>query len=392
MAETSSSSQWDLMASFSCLAKALHKVVPEPTNIKISSAPTGEPLGERAIFPVVVFVIIMIANGNPSPALAEAEETAGTGNSVSDYNQSSFSFDLADYSTGGNFSREFDLNPAPNAVLGSSVNLGDVFIPATVWSLNSSTGDHLDRIPGEVDTDLEGALGNHRISTDFWTQTIGRFWAVKDSYRAFDGTSFSALRVQLASCGGNSAERRNLVFCNINPDSMQQDNAETTEGNTASTGIASDNNSSTAIGSNIPSASSLEPQPVVGPGLPSLVPAAQFPGRHSRHVVSTAPVDDAIAPVDDAIAPADDPIAPADDPIPPIVDEAYVPPSSDPVVSIGDTWPVLEPPPIFTPPPESPIPETSTWIMMMLGFGMMFLVMHRNSLNSIKKYLLKIII
>lgn len=121
MAETSSSRR-DLTASLSRFAKLLHKLILKLMNVKISRAPTCEPIGEITIFPIVVFAAIMIADVNLSPALAAAEETAGAGDSVSDYNQSSFLFDLTD---------DFTLNEIP----GSDVNIGDVFIPTTVWNL-----------------------------------------------------------------------------------------------------------------------------------------------------------------------------------------------------------------------------------------------------------------
>lgn len=380
MADARATSQWDLVASLSRFSRVLHKANSEQTNVKIDNAPTVdqtarwiplpsflallgrvsrgwiyELIGKISIFPIVIGATIVIANANPPPALAAVEETAGTDDSASDYNQSSFTFDLSDASTS-------------NLVMGSPINVGDVFIPTAVWSLETSTGVHLDHIPAQVGADLGGALGNYRISSDFWTRATGGFWADENTYRTFAETSFSSLLLQVASCGGNSAERSNLDFCNINANSTKRDIDYNEE-------IKGDNGNRNAIAlanpSDSPSDSSQEPQPVYRPDLSLPTPTAQIRGHH------VAPIDDPTMSVDDPTPPAGDSITPADDRIARIVDVEETVPPLDPVVP-------SDPLPIFTPPSQSPIPETSTEVMTIIGFGIMFVAMRWKVGNSIK--------
>jgi hypothetical protein len=153
-------------------------------------------------FFTLVFAI-GITNINLPPALAETEETIDQTNSVSDYSQHSFSLGLTYNLKGREFTRNlFDNDPMRNVEADSSVNLGDVFIPTTVWSLDVSSGAHLEHIPSEAGTDLGALLGSHRRYADLPSSFIRGFWTDKNSNR-----SISPLRLQVASCGGNSAER-----------------------------------------------------------------------------------------------------------------------------------------------------------------------------------------
>ena len=230
---------------------------------------------------------------------------------------------------------------------------------------------------------MAGAPGNLWISSDFWTHEIGSSWADKNSYGAFGQTSFASLRLQAANCGGNSAERSNLDFCNINSNSTKRhsDSSDETGDNGSGNAIAADNSAGAIVGSNSPSAFSQEPPTAdLSPPMRGNVHA-----RNRRHPVST--MDDPPTSVDDPTPPIDDTTTPVDDLIAPIV---YSDPLSvDPVVSIGNTGPLSDPVLIFTPPPESPIPETSTEVMIMLGFGIMFIVTQSNARNSIKNRLIR---
>lgn len=380
MAGTGSSSQWESIASASYVAGALRNVIPEQMDAMTGSARTCQPIfGERFIVAMAALAAIIVANSSPSSALAAVEEAVSAGTSVSDYQQSLFSFDLANDST-------------PEAVLGESVNLGDVSIPTAVWSLDSSTV-HLQAIRSEVGTDLEEALGNKQTFADFWTEAISGSWA--NLYREFGPRPSSSLRLQAASCGGDSAERSNLEFCTISAGSIKNSSSsvdETSENSANGNVVAPDSSTIGTVGSNGSSAASQASQLLVEPDLSSPTPGVQFSRHHWWQVGQmddpTTSVDD----LDDPTQPSDDPI-PIDDPITPVSDPIVVvypiapivygrPPFVYPVVPIGGIGPVLDPPPIFIAPPESPIPETSTWIMITLGFGMMFCMTYRSKFKS----------
>ena len=85
-------------------------------------------------------------------------------------------------------------------------------------------------------------------------------------------------------------------------------------------------------------------------------------------------------PTDPWTAPTEYPTAPIDSPTPPDL------PPPTPVISVGDPGPVSEPLPISTPPlVASPVPETSTWIMMMIGFGIMVVACRKRDFHLIKQ-------
>jgi hypothetical protein len=414
VAETSISSEWGLKANLSWFANALHEAILVQPHVKISIAsmvdrtpirilplnvlaPLGclragsarEPSGLMNVFCAVVLAISII-NGDLSPALAATED--GKTDFISDYTQYLFSSDLTDNLNGGEFTRNlYNNDPMHDVEVGSSVNLGDVFIPTTVWSLDVSSGAHLEHIASEASTDLGALLGRHPRYSDLWPKSIRGFWTDKSSNR-----SLSPLRLQVASCGSNSAERSNLDFCNINDKSTKHDNGsdeETTSDNGDGATHATNNSGDATIASNSQSTLSQETQPVVEPDVSSPPPAGQVHAGHRRHAVRTVPIYGATAPVDDPTAPVDDPTAPVDDPTAPIDDPAgpivyFQPPDSppsDPVFPVGDPTPPSDPLPILIPTPAHPIPETSTKVMTMIGFGIMFLAMRGNNRNSITR-------
>jgi hypothetical protein len=400
MADTSISSEWGLKAGLSWFANALHAALLAQAHVKISIASMVDrtpirimplnvlaPLGRLRVgsacessdlmnvFCTVVFAISII-NVNLSLALAETEETIGQIGSVSDYSQYSFSLGLTDSLNGGEFTKNlYDNDPMGNVEVGSSLNLGDVFIPTTVWSLDVSSGAHLEHISSEASTDLGALLGSHRryASPNF----IRGFWTNKNSNRPS-----SSLRLQVANCGGVSRERSNLDFCNFDDKSTKHDGGSDKEAipDSGNGSINATNNSSDAtIASESQSTLSQETQPVVEPGVSSPMPAGQVHARHRRHAVQTAPTDDPTASVDDPTTPVVDPM----DPI--VYLEPPDSPPSVPVFPIGGPAPPSDPLPILTLTPAPIIPETSTEVMMMIGFSIMFLKMRGNSNNSLPR-------
>jgi hypothetical protein len=377
----------------SCPAKALHKVIVQHKNGMIGSelivdqtfrwtsrssflmlpgwgvgrTPLRQPIGRSRNFRILVYTISMIVNANLSLALAKVEETVSTNDYVLDYNQSSLSFDSTSYPDDSNFESKFDgIDLLPKAVSNSSVDLGGVFIPETVWSLSTSTGVQLDRIPSEIGTDLGEALGNRQTSPDFWTNAILGFWTDKNSYRALGEPPSSSVRLQVASCDSNSAERRNLDFCDIEANSIKKSrgsNEETAEDSGNDHIIALDDSTSATIASNSSSASSEEAQPAVEPDASWSMPARYRRVHDWQPEWSTAAAG--LTPtIDDSIAVTELP----SDPIPPIDD---VGPISLQIV--------------INPSPGRPIPETSTGLMMIIGFGMLFLMTRGNTNNYVKR-------
>ena len=373
--------RWEFIASLLFLAGVLHKCGQQMPNVPYNSARSCKSIGNTLIFSIVLFVIILIADANLSSAQASVED-AGTGDSVSDYDQSTSLFNLTVYST-------------PNTGLKLPVNPDDIFIPTTVWSLDTST-DHLYSIPSEASTFL-GILENDAMFVDHWTQWVGGLWI--DSQKAFGNTlfrslllgeaSFSSMKTTVASCSGSSAEPSNLASCEINSNYRKKSGGYTGtfENNGRGNTIAPDDGATT--GSNSASALSQESPSSAESGISSAVPApaAQAFRHHWRDVLSTPPMDDQITSADDPTLPMDESIPSVDDPIAPIIDDETQVPS--PVISIGTPWKDSNPLPIFIPSPESAIPETSTWIMLMIGFGTMFLVVHKNRRSSTKNPLVK---
>jgi hypothetical protein len=381
---------------------------------RLSAGLPLQPICEMRAFLCIVGVVMGVF-GSTSSALAEVEEATSQDGFVSDYNQSAFTHDFivsfASYysnitahgdnnnpylSAFHNNEAEFrEYNTGDTSTItgrsekaGSLENIDDVLIPATVWSLDVSTGVHLDHISSYFGYDLDILLGNHQRTHDFWMRMILGLRVDQSTDKPSDAIPFSPLLFQVASCGGSSAEHRDLDLCNanyistnLNADSSKQDNSTN-----ITIAPAPNNSSDAAIGpsnSSTPSPSppNLETQPDTVLDLSPLVPASVNNFAVPGDLLSTLPdqCDDTSASCTiTQITPIDAPTTPIDSAAPPDITP------QDPVIYIGDPGPVSDPLPIFTPPPASPVPETSTEVMTMIGFGIMALVSRGRALNSIK--------
>lgn len=382
---------------------------------RLSAGSPHQPICEMRTFLCIAGVVIGVS-GNPSSSLAEVEEATSQDGFVSEYSQFAFTPDFTTSlaSSSSNITGKFDSNHSTfnmlyngasfrqyntnntNTTTGLSykfnvpANLDDALIPAAVWNLDSSTGVHLDYISGDFGSDLSISLGSHRRTHDLWTRMILGLWV--DGNRS-DAILLSPPQFQVASCGGTSAEHRDLEFCsfnyvstNLNADPSKQSGQD----NSTDTAIAPalNNSSDTAIeSSNSSTPSPSRPDTVLD--LSPLLPANVNNFAALSDPLNTLPdqCDDTsasctITSISLPTAPTaliDAPIAPIDDPTPPDS------PPSGPVVPIYDPGPVSDPLPIFTPPPvASPVPETSTEVMTMIGFGIMLLASRGRGLNSIK--------
>jgi hypothetical protein len=291
----------------------------------------------------------------------------------------------------------------------------NVHIPATVWSLDVSTGVHLDHISGRSGSATYAVFGGRLERTDFWSRAILGLWNDNITSPGPDSLITPAL-FQVASCGGSSAEHSNLDYCDsndINADKHNDNskNDERDKGNSQGTdNIVINSNDTNDVTSSINTSNTPFSSPRapfnIAPLMPSNFltsgdltllgqcdgvsiscapidieqPAAPIDSSSREFPTppidaQTPPIDDStqppIAPVDDStqpsIAPVDDPTPPIDDPTPPI---EVVPPGSGGGGSGSGR----------------PIPEAPTWVMTTIGFGIVAFVFRRkknNRINSI---------
>ena len=259
----------------------------------------------------------------------------------------------------------------------------NAFIPEAVWSLDVNTGAHLDHIPDSSGSEFYPPFGGRREITDSWLRQI--FGSSSDNNT---NVFVAPLQFQVASCGGSSAERSNLDYCNSaniatnqlsdNPPQTNQSDGDTaTQGDTAAQ--AASNN---VLSSNGAPAYDLSALSNTAQFIPNTAPLTSAIGDEFRlpgtlSVLGPCDVSASCASV--LIEPLETLVdAPALDPPPLIAD---LTPSIDlpypettapsPIINVDDPDPVSDPLPVFTPQPLKPIPETSTWIMTIIGFSLM---------------------
>ena len=287
-------------------------------------------------------------------------------------------------------------------------SFGKVFIPEAVWSSDVSTGVDLDRISGQFGTEFDTVFSGGQKNAGLWTKAVPSLWPDNNGDRPSDVLWLSPLQIQVASCGGDAAEHSNLEFCHIGGNSAIQadDNSTKPEQSNSNGTVAAQVGSSNIVLLSVVSASNQESQSDISLITPAIanklvqqdnliVLSALFGQCDDVSAAcatiqidpSTAPIDSPTAPIDSPTAPTDPPTAPIDYPAVPIDSPAPPdPPPAYPVISVGDPGPILDPLPISTPPlVASPVPETSTWVMTMIGFFIMVLVSRRRAFHPIKQ-------
>jgi hypothetical protein len=258
----------------------------------------------------------------------------------------------------------------------------DSLIPEAVWSLDGSIGVHVDHIPGGPGSDIYAVFNSRAGINDFWMRAIASSWIYNNTNKA-SGLFFVPVKFQLASCGGTSAERGNLDYCDSVKllDNQLNDSPVATAPSNDNTTTPSATNS--ALPSNNPPASNSAAQ-----SIPALLAPTSFDQSWPHETLNVIGPCDVFASCSSVVtdplgtlldAPAPDPLqlvaeltppiaAPAPDPPLSIVLPPSEPPISGPTGGGGD--PTLAP--IFSPPPESvTTPEASTWVMTVVGFGFM---------------------
>ena len=243
----------------------------------------------------------------------------------------------------------------------------NVLIPETVWSLDASTGAHLDHISGGPGSDIYRVFGGSLRDNGFWFGDILHSLANKNG--GASGLLVVPPGFQVASCGGSSAERGDLDYCNkmklityLSSDPPKQSASDT------ATQAASNN----ALSSSDGPASDLSVQPFTAPSTPNTAPLTPAIG-YAYLLPGTILIDPLETPVD-----APGPVAPPIDVLAPPIDlpNPEAPPPG-PIVYVDGPGPVSDLPPVFTPQPLKPIPEASTWVMTTTGFSIMFFIFRK---------------
>jgi hypothetical protein len=312
--------------------------------------------------------------------------------------------------------RDAETNNSGHIAFSSSTKshgIDDPFIPETVWSFDASTGAHLDNISGRPGSDIYAVFEGSPELNDFFVRAV--FASSADNNTDIAGSLFPPPKFQVASCGGNSAEHSDLDYCNnlnLITDKLNDTSPQSKQ--------IANNTATQAPGENLLSSSDgqapdLSAQPNTAPFIPTSVDNSLLPATLS--VLGACPVSLSCAsvlidplkrpahgsaldapPLDapplDA-PPLDAPPldAPPLDPPPlvaglaPSLDLPYPEtPAASPISPVDNPESISDLPPLFTPQPLNPIPEASTWVMIIIGFSIMafaFRKKRRPSINPI---------
>jgi hypothetical protein len=276
-------------------------------------------------------------------------------------------------------------------------HLDEDLVPEAVWSLHNNSPVHLGRIRDGVETFIDTGTGAHFDSPSSWIRTSFALWIGNNTYTSGGLLPVPLLQFQVASCGGSHAERRDLDYCSIRDGVLrqeieQQSLSDANDGNTkledANNNVISPNDVSSSSNANDQATPSLStPTSVANPppngGLIALDPCGGASGVCAIVDVGlpVAPIDlpivDSPPPPIDDLAPTIDVLAPPIDVLTPPIGVLAPPtnlplpvaPHPIPVTVLENPEPGAGLPPPFTPPPVTPIPEASTWVMMITGFS-----------------------
>ena len=316
-------------------------------------------------------------------------------------------------------------------------HLAEDIIPEAVWNLHNSQPIHLDRIRDGVELQIYTGSDAHFESPILWTGTAFTLWNTNSIYEFAGWLRFHPLQFQVASCGGSQAEHKDLDYCSVRGEDIflkksdlaslsgVDDDTSDNVGDVAASPVNStssdNNNNQSALTTDNQSVTSSSTPTATGNALSqgALITLEQCRGASGLCAIvdidlPATPVDlpatDVLAPATDDLAPPTDVPAPATDvmaratddlapptdvPAPPIAVLASpinlsVPVASPPtpIALLGDPGPELDLAPVFTPSPLKPIPEASTWVMTIIGFGSMIILYGRDNRHRIKQVLL----
>jgi len=291
--------------------------------------------------------------------------------------------------------------PALYQQLTSNISVGNItdgeaLVPETVWSLDASSGVHLDRISGASGSEINTVFDVPYERAEFgFGSTLG-FLGANDDERARYLLAAPPV-FQVASCGGSSAEHPDLDRCDNTYNTIDQsadDSKKNRHVNSDNTTIASSYNSAAA-----PNDTNSTTVESINPSTPSPYTLNLENTPDNVHDLSwltlaaalTSPIDDPAAPIDDLTAPIDDLTAPINDPTDPTA----------PAYNVTTPVDILTPPTYFSPPevvPPSPIifvgdpgpgsgrrpiPEAPTWVMTTIGFIVVVFLFRKKKRNRV---------
>ena len=273
-------------------------------------------------------------------------------------------------------------------------HLDEDIIPETVWSLHSNNPVHLDRIRDGVEAQIYTGPDAESEGPILWSRTATALWNVNSVYTYPNVLYLPPLPFQVASCGGGHAEREDLDHCSIRAgdifrqeaekeNSSDADSDNNTLGKDSNNTILSIDAASSSNTNNQSTPSLSAPGPISNPlSNRNLIVLDQCDGAR---VCATVDIDLSATPIDlpiiGSVAPPIDDLAPPIDDLAPSV-------SPPPQITFLDS-PEPEPdlPLVFIPSPLKPIPEASTWVMIMIGFGAMIMLRGGSDLLRIKRIL-----
>lgn len=260
-------------------------------------------------------------------------------------------------------------------------------VPEAVWSLDVSTGERSDYIIGLSDSETSVTFGIDQNYTHFATGVWPYPWINADTGGASWPTLLAPEQFQVASCD-SSAERPDMDRCRSGDDYDKKYEAKPRALNAKTNNSSVDSsNSGSPLSSSSSSTDSQENQPGAIHDLSHLgavddaVDTELLDDLLNLNVIADL-CDDIISCTTFSVSGptgSTDPDVGMEPPIGPI---DLLPLPDGP---LSDPSPVFDPPPISIPPiTSSTVPETSTWIMTMIGFGVIIAVgQRRRRLSSI---------
>jgi hypothetical protein len=248
----------------------------------------------------------------------------------------------------------------------------DAPIPETVWSLDASTGAHLDHISAGPSSDIYAVFGGSPEINNFWIKASFALWANNNTGGAsvLLGTS---PEFQVASCGASSAERSNLDYCNNAKLTADQLNDQSSKPEQSGSDTAAQADSNNVLSSGDGPASDTGPHSQIAPITPRLQGTLSILGQCDAAASCVS------VPIGALETPIDSPALEA-----PLLGLPYPEtPAPNPIIYVDNPEPVSDLSPVFPPQPAQPIPEASTWVMTVIGFSIMAFIFGRKRRPSI---------
>ncbi len=282
---------------------------------------------------------------------------------------------------------------------------GDDIIPKAVWNLNKSTNINFNLIRDGVSVNIYTGTTLRSYLPQFWIRSAFGVWARNSSYTSGSILPPVPIQFQVASCGGSHAEHRDLDYCSIRDNvlmnNIEQMNSSDTNGGTSNT--LDDAANAVIYPKNVSSSSNPDTQSTP-PSLSTPTPVSNPPPQ--GELIALDPCDGAsggcaiadnllVTPIDlptvDPSPSLTDDLATAIDIPAPLTDLLTPPPNllipvAAPLIqvaSLDDPGSESDLPPLLPPGPLKPIPEASTWVMTVIGFGIIALMFRRKKNHRI---------